>query len=334
MSKSENQKLKLLYLQSILEKRSDEDFPLSTQELISLLGQEGISAERKSVYDDIRALQDFGIDVTTVTKGKSNAYYIGERIFQLPELKLLADAVASSRFITDKKSRQLIEKISSLTSEHKAAALRRQLNIERRVKMMNETIYYSVDKIQAAIAEDKNIRHRHIMWEMDKDHPNTCKKSYRHDGKFYRISPWTLIWSDENYYLLAYDCESKEIKNFRVDKMSDIQILDEPRQGKELYERQNVGEYMQKLFGMFGGEDANVHLRFSNDLIGVVVDHFGKDIPVQNDGASHFTIWVQAKVSPLFFGWLFGMGNKVRILSPSWAAEKMKETLQAVQAEY
>lgn len=333
MAKSANQKLKLLHLVCILEEQTDEEHPLTVQQLIAALQQKGIAAERKSVYDDIETLQQFGLDIV-VQKGRSNSYFMGQRSFQIPELKLLVDAAQSAKFITEKKSAELIKKISSLASRHQATQLRRQVHVQGRVKTMNESIYYTVDTLQAAINQNSSITCRYYEWVVDAGSARRFSRRWRRDGAPYEISPWTLIWDDENYYLLGFDAGAGIIKHYRVDKMADIKLTGVARAGRAAYEKLDIAEYATSTFGMFGGVQTDVKLRFNNRLIGVVVDRFGKDVRIQPEGDEYFVLWIKAVVSPQFISWVMGFGGEAKVLSPPAVARQMAETAQQVQSQY
>ena len=227
MARSANQKLKLLLLRQYLERNSDEAHPVTTAQLLEYLASEGISAERKSIYSDLEALQSFGLDLIRVRDGNITCWYIGERVFQLPELRLLADSVQSSRFITRKKSLELIAKLEGLTSVHQAKELRRQVVVKNRIKAMNESIYYLVDELHTAINGDKRIRFHYTGYD------GHGRRVLRRGGTWYDVSPYALLWDDENYYLVAWDGEAGAIKHYRADKMSRLAVTDQPRLGKE-----------------------------------------------------------------------------------------------------
>lgn len=329
MPKSENQKLKLLYILDILKREADENHPMTVFELIERLADFGISAERKSIYADLEALRRYGADLVK-TGGRSCGYYIAARTFELPELKLLVDAVQSSRFITGKKSAQLIEKIEGLTNRYDAGQLRRQVFVSGRVKTMNESIYYHVDKLHAAIAQGKKIDFLYFEWVLDFSAIEKVTKSYRKGGERYEVSPFSLCWENENYYLLAYDAADQIIKSYRVDKMEDIRTRKETREGAEIFTKFDIAAFTKQRFGMFGGQVQPVRLCFANRLIGVVIDRFGRDSLFMPYDAKHFTVTVDAAVSPQFFAWLFGLGTEVRILSPEPVAQAYREQLREI----
>ena len=298
MPKSSNQKLKLLYLKKIMQEKTDENHPITVPQIIAELARYDIQAERKSIYDDLEALRVYGLDIECV-KSKTTGYYIASREFELPELKLLADAVASSRFITEKKSKELIKKIESLASMHEAKQLQRQVYVMGRVKTMNEKIYYNVDEIHQAIADNRQIAFKYFEYTVDKE------KRYRHDGEKYVVSPYALSWDDENYYLIAYYPKYPNLSHFRVDKMESIESLEELRLSMPDTKDFNLAEYSKKVFGMFSGEEEQIRIRFDNSLIGVVLDRFGQDVIISKVDENSFVISICACISPTLLGWLF-----------------------------
>ena len=328
MARSPNQKLKLLYLCRYLLRASDQDHPVTVAQMIEYLERQDISAERKSIYDDMEALRLFGLDVQTVRTGSATGYFIGEREFQLPELKLLVDSVQSSKFITGKKSLELIEKLEALTSEHDARQLHRQVYVRGRIKAMNESIYYHVDEIHSAIDGDRAITFRYYEWNALR------QRVFRRDGKRYAVSPWALMWDDENYYMIAYDHNDAILKHFRVDKMSDIRLAAEPRQGETAFRAHDMTAYSDTHFGMFSGDVTQVRLEFENALAGAVIDRFGTDISLIPADGNHFSVTIRAAINVQFFGWLCGFGDRVRILSPDSAVEQMRLHLAAIAKLY
>ncbi|MCL2019017.1 MAG: WYL domain-containing protein [Oscillospiraceae bacterium] len=315
MPKSTNQKLKILYLMRILLTQTDENNLLSVNELISKLAAYDIKAERKTIYDDIEALRQFGIDVV-MEKSKSFGYYVAERDFELPELKLLADAVQASKFITERKSKTLIKKLENLTSTHNAGKLRRQVYIQNRVKNMNESIYYSVDTLHGAISEGKKISFKYSDYNIKKE------RVFRRGGERYVVSPVVLEWSEGYYYLIAHSDDREGLTHYRVDRMSGTEKLDENR--SLISDNFDLAEYSKKVFGMYGGEELDVKLRVSNKLAGVVIDRFGKDVRMIPDGKDCFTVRVNVALSPVFYGWLFQFGELCEVVSP----QKLKDELK------
>ena len=309
MAKSQNQKAKLLYLMKYLLEETDDTHGVSTAQIIAHLESLGISAERKSLYNDLDILRDFGLDVIKLG-GRPPLYAVASRDFELAELKLLVDVVQSSRFITEKKSLSLIHKLENLAGKHGARQLQRQVFVRNRIKSMNESIYYNVDKIHEAITFDKQISFRYFDFSIMKD------KLYRRDGARYVVSPYALTWDDENYYLIAHEEESGLVKHYRVDKMSDIETEKSPRNKSEDFDGSKLAEYAGKVFGMFAGEERKVRLRFDNHLAGAVIDRFGRDVIINSKDDGSFTVTVNVVVSPQFYGWLCGFGDEVQLLWP------------------
>lgn len=316
MPKQSLQKLKLLYIYKLLNEKSDEQNPISTKEIISFLAEMGISAERKSVYDDLENLRNFGADI--ISAGKSG-YYIGSRTFELAELKLLVDCVQANRFITEKKSAQLIKKLESLTSRNLALSLQRQVYIANRVKGLNEKIYYNIDTLHDAINQKKQIAFQYFTYTPDK------QKIFKRNGEEYTASPYALTVSEENYYLISYYAQRSKITNFRVDRMENIRILEE--NAFPLPADFNIGEYAKKQFNMFTGEQKTVTLLCDNRLINPVIDKFGDKISAVPYDENHFTLKVNVHISPTFFSWVFMFAGEMKILAPSDVLEAFQKTL-------
>ncbi len=329
MPRGVNQKMKLLYLLKILSENTDEAHPLSTQELIARLSSYGIPAERKSIYDDIECLNNFGYDIVYVKAHKGGGYYMAGREFELPELKLLVDAVQASRFITLKKSRQLISKIEKLAGPYEGKQLQRQVFVAGRVKTDNESIYYNVDMVHKAIQDNAPITFTYLVWNMKRE------LVPRHHGKRYHVSPWALTWKDENYYLVAYDDREEKIKHFRVDKMSRIKEQEgEVRKGAESFERFDIAEYANRTFGMFGGETETVTLRLPESMIGIVLDRFGREISIRKLEEGVAGVKIRVAVSMQFYGWLTGLGREVCILTPEYVKKGYADYLGEIIRNY
>ena len=327
MARSANQKLKLLVLLRFLQRRSDEKHPVTMAEMIEELGRWDISAERKSLYDDLEALRSFGEDVVAV-RGRNPGYYLGARDFELPELKLLVDSIQSSKFITQRKTLSLIRKLEGLCSVHDAQLLERQVFVRGRVKSMNESVYYNVDAISDAISRDRRLRFRYFEFAV------SGQRRYRREGGFYEMSPYALIWDDENYYLLAWDEADRRFKHFRVDKMTTITELDQPRQGSDAFRELDLSVYTQRVFGMFAGRAQPVRMRFASHLAGAVIDRFGKDVMLVPEGSESFIVTAEVAVSPQFFAWVFGFGTEAEILSPPEVREQAGREAGRIAAMY
>lgn len=333
MPKSSMQKQKLLYLYKIMLEKTDERHPLSISEIISLLANQGIRAERKSLYDDLEILNCFGLDICKI-RTSTVKYYVGSRDFELAELKLLVDAIQSSKFITHKKSLSLINKLEKLVSESDGNLLQRQVYVTNRVKTPNEKIYYNVDELHIAIAEKKQIQFKYFRWELSFDSTNHIVKVPRKNGELYEVFPLALCWDDENYYLVAYEGASQKIKHYRVDKMENITITDIPCNNDRLLKNFDIATYAKSVFSMFGGEETTVKLSVKNELIGVIADRFGTDVFITKEDDERFITSVKVAMSPQFFAWVFGFGSGIKIISPDTAVQRFNEMLTDVSEQY
>ncbi len=325
MPKSDNQKLKIFYILDYLEKNSHQDHLVRASDLIHMLSrQHNISCDRKTVYSDIAALQEYGVDIVSIP-GKNGGYYIASRNFELPELKLLIDAVQSSRYLTEKKSRELIEKLCRECNEQDAKLMKRNVLVSGRVKSMNETIYYSVDAIQEAIAQNKQITFRYFDWDFG------GKRKYRE--KPYTASPYGLCQDNENCYLLALS-ERYGITSYRVDRMSDIELTDTPRTPCPELTGKALTDHANRLFQMYSGDAVAVKMRFHKSLLNVVIDRFGKDTMLIPDGQEHFNFTVPVAVSPMFLSWVIGFGSKAKILHPQSVADACRQLCLEAMSQY
>lgn len=320
-------KLRILYIMKILLEKTDERHVMSASDIDQSLGEYGMSADRKTIYSDIETLREFHVDIVQA-KGTNGGYYIGNREFELPELKLLVDAVQASKFISRKKSEELIKKLESLTSEAGARQLRRNVFIYNRPKTGNETIYYNVDQIHTAIMENKQIRYRYAEWTVKKE------LKPKKGGAAYTVSPWALTWDDENYYLIAYDQEADSIRHYRVDKMQRTCILEQERIGKEIFKNFDLAEFAKKTFSMYGGRDEEVTLLCKNEIAGVILDRFGQDIMLIPAEAGYFRVRILVAVSRQFFGWVTGIGNEMHIVGPKRVQEEYRKYLWEIVDRY
>ena len=328
MAKSPNQKLKLLYLMKILLEQTDENHRITMTEIIENLASYNISAERKSLYNDIESLRLYGLDIIGIQEGRTYFYYVGSRRFELAELKLLVDSVQSAKFITAKKSSELIKKLEGLASRYEASKLHRQVFVAGRVKTMNESIYYNVDRIQTVIGENSKITFQYFQWNVEK------KMELRHDGAVYKVSPWALSWNDGNYYLIAYDGEKGIIKHFRVDKMLHIELNGEKREGEQVFQSFDMAAYARKMFGMYGGKEERVRLECENSFAGVIIDRFGKDVTLNRLDDTHFFVNVEAAVSRQFLSWVIGLGEGVKITGPESVVARMEDEICRLMRQY
>lgn len=334
MPKNPKQKQKLLYIMKFFLEKTDEEYGVTVADIIDYLDDYGITAERKSIYNDIECLRDFGMDIVKSKVGKISLFSLVSRDFTLEEIKLLIDAVQSSKFITLKKSRELIRKIETLTSENQAKELHRQVIVANRVKNSNEEIYRNIDSINRAINKKRKIGFFYTQWAVSRTGAKKITKVRRHDGMRYLLTPKALTWDDENYYLIAYDKELDKLKHFRVDKMESISVEEERADSTKAVDKFDLAVYTKQVFGMYGGDTVNVKLRFDDSLIGVVIDRFSDKVFIQPHNDSSFTMSAEVMLSPQFYGWLFSFGDKVKIVSPKAAVNGFGEWLDSVKAQY
>ena len=327
MAVEARQKLKLLTMKKFFETETDEKHTVTGAKLIEWLGSRGIKAERKTIYDDIRTLCESGMDIVTVKDGHSNAYYLGERTFQQEELLVLANIVASSRFLTKKKSRELVKKLQTLTNRYDAERLYGQIYIDNRAKSFNEVIYYSVNKIQEGISTGKEIRFKYTEFNPDK------KQVLKHGGEFYTVTPYTLVWENENYYLVCYCNKHEKICRYRVDRMLNVELTDTDAR-KLSDEEKNEVTNLQSVYGMYGGRRESVTMQFDNSLANVVIDRFGLDCHPTRKNENSFTLTVDVQIAPTFWGWFFQFGNKAKIVSPENVIEEGKQYLNEILQNY
>ena len=328
MAAGDHQKLKMLYLVKIFSEETDENHALSLQQIVEKLEDYGVNAERKTLYKDFAELEDFGLEILSEQQGRSVVYHLAARDFELPELKLLVDAVQSSKFITEKKSRQLIKKLEGLVSVHEARHLHRQVLITGRIKAMNESIYYNVDKLHDAINADRQIRFQYFQWNVRRE------QELRRGGEWYQISPWCLLWDDENYYLVAFDARDQKIKHYRVDKILRLSITDAPREGKQQFRAFDAASYARSQFGMFGGELTHVTLEGRADMAGPLIDRFGKDLTLIPQADGCFTAHVEVAASRHFIAWIVALGDGVRIVGPESLVAAMHDEAKRLSELY
>lgn len=328
MAKSEKQKLKLLYIIQILERETDENHYISMKDLLAKLMSEGIQAERKSIYSDIRLLNEFGYEIDTRKSKTNGGYAMLSRNLELPELKVLVDSVQTSKFITKKKSEELIKKLEQYTSKYMASELNRQVYVSNRVKTENESIYYNVDAINMGILNNNQIKFTYYKWNISKE------LEEKNTNSPYIVSPWALTFQEDNYYLIAYDEKVDTIKHYRVDKMKEISLLDVQRRGSDKFDKFDLAAYSNKTFGMYSGSMEMISLKVPNQYIGIIIDRFGKEISVRTIDDYTVSVRISVYISPPFFGWLVGLGANVEILSPSYVREDFKKYLMEIQNQY
>lgn len=328
MAKSSNQKLKLLYLLKIFMEETDEQHGLTMTQIIDKLSRYEVSANRKTLYADFEELRHFGIDIIVEHTGNQYFYFFGSRTFEIAELKLLVDSVQGAKFITARKSASLIKKLGTLVSKYEATQLQRQVTIAGRVKTMNESIYYNIDKIHASINANAQIKFKYFQWNEKKE------MVLRHDGAWYHVSPWRLIWDDEYYYLVAYDSKENQMKHYRVDKMLHITVEAIQREGRKNYESSITPNYSTRHFGMYGGPTVQVVLLGENQLAGVIIDRFGKDVTLIPYDETHFKAYVDVSVSDIFLGWVIGLGPAIKVVEPGPVVDAMQKMICRLRDQY
>lgn len=327
MAKGKNQKLKLFYLAKIMREETDDTHGLTMPEIIEKLDAYDIETQRKTVYEDIAILNDFGIEINK-TKMRNRTYYsAGSRDFEIAELKFLVDAIQSSKFLTAKKTEELIKKFGSLVSNYDARILKRQVYVTGRVKNMDESIYYCIDEVHNAINSNKQISFQYFRWNANKE------KVLKHDGKVYMVSPWALCWNDENYYLIAYDEEAGIIKHFRVDKMINVTMLEQPRAGEEVFKGLNKATYTKERFGMYDGEEEVVALLCEADTANMIIDRFGTDVSIFDVTEKDFKARVDVAISEQFCSWIISLEG-VKVIGPDRAVAMMKRIKDRLNEQY
>ena len=321
-------KLKMLHLIRIFTRETDDEHALTLQQITAKLEALGIQVERKTLYADFEELRQYGFDIIAQRRNQNTYYHLGAREFELPELKLLVDSVQAAKFITTRKSRELIRKLERHVSRYQEEQLHRQVFIAGRVKTMNESIYYNIDRLHEAINGGRQIRFQYAQWNLKGE------LELRREGESYQVSPWALLWDNENYYLVAYDAEAARIKHFRVDKMLRIHTLPAAREGLEAFRTFDMAKYAKSVFGMFTGEETPVTLQAENRMAGVLIDRFGKDLFIAPVDAEHFSATVNVCVSPQFLGWVMALGEGVRIVAPQAVVARMREEIERLARQY
>lgn len=329
MPRGTNQKLKLSYLTKIMLAKTDDEHSLTMPQIMAELEKYDVTAERKSIYQDFQDMTDkLGIEIIKEQIGRETYYHVGAREFELAEVKLLIDAIQSSKFITQTKSRELIGKIKGFVSEYQASQLQRQVFISDRVKNMNESVYYNVDDVYTAINENRKIRFKYYKWDINK------KLVPRHNGAWFVVSPWALTWDDENYYLVAFDDLDHKIKHYRVDKMMQISVMEERRDGKDVFKNFDMAAYSKATFGMYSGVKTKVHIQFHDSMCGVFLDRFGKDISFRKVDEEHSEVAVDVAISAQFFGWIFSLGREVKVTGPDSVRKQIRIAAEEFAANY
>ena len=331
MPRYENQKLKLLYLKQFFEEKTDDKHPATVKQMVAYLDEHGVKAERKSIYDDLEALYKFGFDVRNKEKEDEDkeryrTYKLIDRDFELREVKLISDSIASSKFLSESMSRTLIKKLGTLVSEHQRTEIQRQIRVMGRAKTMNNSALNAVDHIHAAIEANLTIKFKYFHYNVK------LERNYSRKGELFEVSPWALLYDNDNYYLLAYS--DGDFRIYRVDRMTSVSIGTKEREGKDEFEKMDMPAFSKSTFGMYNGKLETVSMVFQNRMLDTVIDQFGKDIMIFKKDEGHFEVHVPVAISPQFFAWVFGLGNYVTITGPESVVNQMKEMLDKVSKRY
>ena len=319
MARENYRKVKLLKLMELLRRRTDEQHPMTTSEICAAMDEMGIPCDRRIIKQDVDNLNELGYEVMVTMVGHEKAYFVEDRSFSLPELKILMDAVHASSFITEKKSAELIEKLAALAGEHRAEVLKRNMVCFNTRKHSNEKILYTIDTLEEAVLSQKKV----IFLYFDLD--ENGQRVYRRGGHHYVVEPVALVFNEDNYYLTSYSSRFDSTSNYRVDRMDAVEIIDEPCCAKAVSLRDEVASYTEQAFKMFGGQLEDVVLEFDRSLIGVVYDKFGEGVKMLPSGEKKCIATVRVRISPVFWGWLFQFAGDMRILSPSSVQEEYRQ---------
>lgn len=318
MAQDNCQKIKLLKLYEMLRQETDEFHPITTNTLCSRLAAMGISCDRRTLAKDISLLNEYNYEILWTWVGKEKGYYIIDRSFSVPELKVLIDAVQASSFITEKKTAELIEKIAQLGGSHRAEILKSNMVCFNTRKHSNENIYFNVEALEEAILQQKKVIFKYF------DLNENGERVFRRDGHHYVVEPISLVFNEDNYYLVVYSAKHDSTANYRVDRMKEVDIIDEPICEKALQLRERVSGYTEQSFKMFGGHPRKITIRFDNCLIGAVYDKFGEKIQIVRVDNQHCEATVHIQISPTFWGWLFQFGNLMKITAPDDMIEEYR----------
>ena len=315
MTQENYRKIKLLKLLELLRSDSDEGNPLTTSELCGRLENMGIVCDRRTLSKDIALLNEHGYEIMSTTVGHEKGYYIDDRGFSVPELKILIDAVQASSFITERKTRELVEKLAQLGGNHRAELLKGNLVCFNTRKHSNEHIFYNVDALEQAVEQQKKVLFRYFSLN------EKGEKVYRRDGHRYVVEPVALVFNEDNYYVITYSDRYDSTVTYRVDRMDGVMVVEEPISEKAVQLRQEMAQYTEQVFKMYGGQQEDVVLEFPDELIGVVFDKFGERTPMMRVGEKKCVATVKVRISPTFWGWLFQFAGEMRVLSPQWVME-------------
>lgn len=325
MARDNYRKVKLIKLLELLRQHTDEQHPMTTNQICDAMDGMGIPCDRRIVTQDVIALNQLGYEIMATMVGHEKAYFVEDRNFSLPELKILIDAVHASSFITEKKSQELIEKIAALAGSHRAEVLTRNMICFNHRKHSNEKILYTIDTLEEAILSQKKV----IFLYFDLDEKG--QRVYRRGGHHYVVEPIALVFNEDNYYLMSYSSRHDSTSNYRLDRMDGVKIIDEPCCQRAIELRREVASYTEQAFKMFGGQPEDVVLEFDRKLIGVVYDKFGESVQMIPSGEEKCIATLKVRISPTFWGWLFQFAGEMKVLSPASVAEAYLEQARKLQ---
>ena len=318
-------KIKLLKLLELLRADSDENNPITTSQLCCRLEEMGIVCDRRTLSKDIALLNEHGYEIMDTTVGHEKGYYIEDRGFSVPELKILIDAVQASAFITEKKTKELVEKLAELGGNHRAELLKGNMVCFNTRKHSNEQIFYNVDALEQAIEQQKKVLFRYFTLN------EKGEKVYRRDGHRYVAEPVALVFNEDNYYVMTYSSRHESTATYRLDRMDAVTMIEESIGEKAVALRQEMAEYTEQVFKMYSGKLEDVVLEFKDNLVGVVFDKFGESTPMIRVGQEKCVATVKVRVSPTFWGWLFQFAGEMRILSPQWVIDGYREQVEKLK---
>lgn len=329
-NQSEKKRLALIYLRDLFAERTDETHFVRMPEILDYLAERQVYVDRRTVYTAITDLNQAGFTVDKV-KGKGDTkYHHPERLFNTAELKFLVDAIASSKFLTDNKSKELIEKVKTMGTAFDSPALNRGILSPKRIKSMNDKVFKNLDQIYSAIASNSKITFTYLRWNKKKELEPWGKESA------FVASPCAVSLNDDNYYLIAYNSYTKDLKHYRLDKMTSIKLTGEDREGQDVFKAFDIVDYSRKTFNMFGGKEESVMLEVSSNLIGAFIDRFGNECTVIQNPANPktFLIRTTVHVSPQFYAWIFGLGKGAKIISPESVKVDFIKTAEEIISQY
>lgn len=324
MVRDNYRKVKLIKLLELLQQRTDMQHPMTNSQVCAAMEEMGIPCDRRIITQDVAVLNELGYEIMVTMIGHEKAYYVDDRSFSVPELKILIDAVHASSFITEKKSQELIEKLAALGGIHRAEVLTRNMVCFNTRKHSNEKILYTIDRLEEAILAQKKIIFLYF------DLNENGERVYRRGGHHYVVEPVALVFNEDNYYLSCYSSRHDSTSNYRVDRMDAVEIIDEPCSEKAVSLRDEVAAYTEQAFKMFGGQQEDVVLEFERGLIGVVYDKFGEGVKMLPSGERKCIATVKVRISPTFWGWLFQFAGEMKVLSPAWVAQEYRNHAQKV----